>query len=157
MLLVVFVAPFANPNPDGLEKVAADSGHRRRGAPSTHLADSPFADYGVDGVDNAVLGDRPRRPRRHRGHVRRRRRRRLDRPPAARPPGAAGGPRRLSTLSGRRATGTSLVHAAGPLHRIAPQCKLLATVLFVFAVVATPKEQFWAFGVARRPRRRSPR
>jgi cobalt/nickel transport system permease protein len=40
-----------------------------------------------------------------------------------------------------------LVHAEGPLHRIAPQCKLLATVLFVFAVVATPKEQFWAFGV----------
>jgi cobalt/nickel transport system permease protein len=40
-----------------------------------------------------------------------------------------------------------LVHDEGPLHRIAPQCKLLATVLFVFAVVATPKEQFWAFGV----------
>jgi cobalt/nickel transport system permease protein len=40
-----------------------------------------------------------------------------------------------------------LVHEEGPLHRIAPQCKLLATVLFVFAVVATPKEQFWAFGV----------
>jgi cobalt/nickel transport system permease protein len=28
-----------------------------------------------------------------------------------------------------------------------PECKLLATVLFVIAVVATPKEQFWAFGV----------
>jgi cobalt/nickel transport system permease protein len=40
-----------------------------------------------------------------------------------------------------------LVHDEGPLHRLAPQCKLLATVLFVFAVVATPKEQFWAFGV----------
>ncbi len=40
-----------------------------------------------------------------------------------------------------------LVHEEGPLHRVAPQCKLLATVLFVFAVVATPKEQFWAFGV----------
>jgi cobalt/nickel transport system permease protein len=40
-----------------------------------------------------------------------------------------------------------LVHEEGPLHRLAPQCKLLATVLFVFAVVATPKEQFWAFGV----------
>ncbi len=40
-----------------------------------------------------------------------------------------------------------LVHHEGPLHRLAPQCKLLATVLFVFAVVATPKEQFWAFGV----------
>ncbi len=40
-----------------------------------------------------------------------------------------------------------LVHREGPLHRLAPQCKLLATVLFVVAVVATPKEQFWAFGV----------
>jgi cobalt/nickel transport system permease protein len=28
-----------------------------------------------------------------------------------------------------------------------PQCKLLAHVLFVFAVVATPREAFWAFGV----------
>ena len=40
-----------------------------------------------------------------------------------------------------------LVHHEGPAHRLAPQCKLLATVLFVIAVVATPKEQFWAFGV----------
>ena len=40
-----------------------------------------------------------------------------------------------------------LVHEEGPLHRLAPQCKLAATVLFVFAVVATPKEQFWAFGI----------
>ena len=47
-----------------------------------------------------------------------------------------------------------LVHEEGPLHRLAPQCKLAATVLFVFAVVATPKEQFWAFGV--RGRRSSP-
>jgi len=40
-----------------------------------------------------------------------------------------------------------LVHREGPLHGLAPQCKLLATLLFVFTVVATPKEQFWAFGV----------
>ena len=40
-----------------------------------------------------------------------------------------------------------LVDRDGPLHRLAPQCKLAATLLFVFAVVATPKEQFWAFGV----------
>lgn len=39
-----------------------------------------------------------------------------------------------------------LVHQEGPLHRVAPQAKLLATLLFVCAVVATPKEQFWAFG-----------
>jgi cobalt/nickel transport system permease protein len=40
-----------------------------------------------------------------------------------------------------------LIHEPGPLHRLPAQCKLAATVLFVFAVVATPREQFWAFGV----------
>ena len=40
-----------------------------------------------------------------------------------------------------------LIHEEGPLHRLPPQCKLAATVLFVFAVVATPREEFWAFGV----------
>ena len=39
-----------------------------------------------------------------------------------------------------------LIHEPGPLHRLPAQCKLAATVLFVFAVVATPREQFWAFG-----------
>jgi cobalt/nickel transport system permease protein len=41
-----------------------------------------------------------------------------------------------------------LIHEAGPLHRLPAQCKVGATVLFVFAVVATPREQFWAFAVA---------
>jgi cobalt/nickel transport system permease protein len=40
-----------------------------------------------------------------------------------------------------------LIHQPGPLHRLPAQGKLAATVLFVFAVVATPREQFWAFGV----------
>jgi cobalt/nickel transport system permease protein len=34
-----------------------------------------------------------------------------------------------------------------PLHRARPQCKLAATFLFVLAVVATPREAFWAYGV----------
>ena len=34
-----------------------------------------------------------------------------------------------------------------PLHRLPPECKLLAVFLFVLVVVATPREQFWAFGV----------
>jgi cobalt/nickel transport system permease protein len=34
-----------------------------------------------------------------------------------------------------------------PLHRARPQCKLAAAFLFVLAVVATPREAFWAFGV----------
>lgn len=33
------------------------------------------------------------------------------------------------------------------LHRLPPECKLAAVVLFVVVVVATPREQFWAFGV----------
>jgi len=39
------------------------------------------------------------------------------------------------------------VHADSGVHRLAPECKLAATVLFIFAVVATPKEAFWAFGL----------
>ncbi|NUU21114.1 MAG: cobalt ECF transporter T component CbiQ [Streptomycetaceae bacterium] len=34
-----------------------------------------------------------------------------------------------------------------PIHRLPPHCKLVAVVVFVLAVVATPREQFWAFGV----------
>jgi cobalt/nickel transport system permease protein len=36
-------------------------------------------------------------------------------------------------------------HRAGPLHGVEPQVKLAATLLFVLAVVATPREAFWAF------------
>jgi cobalt/nickel transport system permease protein len=34
-----------------------------------------------------------------------------------------------------------------PLHRARPQCKIAATLLFVLAVVATPREAFWAFAL----------
>lgn len=40
-----------------------------------------------------------------------------------------------------------VIHDAGPLHRIAPEGKLVATILFAFAVVATPADQVWAFAV----------
>jgi cobalt/nickel transport system permease protein len=33
------------------------------------------------------------------------------------------------------------------VHRLPPQCKLLAAAGFAVAVVATPRERFWAFGV----------
>lgn len=41
------------------------------------------------------------------------------------------------------------LHVPGdtPLHRLGPQCKLAAAVAFVLVVVATPREQFWAFGL----------
>ena len=37
--------------------------------------------------------------------------------------------------------------ATSPLHRARPQCKLAAAWLFVLAVVATPREALWAYGV----------
>lgn len=33
------------------------------------------------------------------------------------------------------------------VHRLPPQCKLVAVISFVLIVVCTPREQFWAFGV----------
>lgn len=34
-----------------------------------------------------------------------------------------------------------------PVHRLPPQCKLIAVAIFAAAVVATPRERLWAFGV----------
>ena len=39
------------------------------------------------------------------------------------------------------------VHGHSPVHELAPEAKVAATVLFVFAVVITPREAFWAFGL----------
>ena len=38
-------------------------------------------------------------------------------------------------------------HGDSVLHRLPPECKVAATVLFVLAVVTAPREAFWAFGV----------
>jgi cobalt/nickel transport system permease protein len=38
-------------------------------------------------------------------------------------------------------------HGHSPVHALPPQCKLAAQVLFVFAVVVTPREAFWAFAL----------
>jgi cobalt/nickel transport system permease protein len=42
-----------------------------------------------------------------------------------------------------------LLHRPGdsPVHRLAPETKIVATVGFAVAVVGTPREAFWAFGV----------
>ena len=54
MLLVLFVAPHADSDPDGLAKVAADQGLDSGETP--HAADgSPLAGYDVDGVGNDAL------------------------------------------------------------------------------------------------------
>lgn len=55
VLLVVFVAPHASSNPDGLERIAADSGIDRDARPSA-AADGPLAGYGVAGVESATAG-----------------------------------------------------------------------------------------------------
>ncbi len=39
------------------------------------------------------------------------------------------------------------VHGHSRIHAMPAQCKLVAQLLFVFAVVATPREAFWAFGL----------
>jgi cobalt/nickel transport system permease protein len=39
------------------------------------------------------------------------------------------------------------VAATSPVHALAPECKLVATIAFVFAVVATHREAFWAFAL----------
>jgi cobalt/nickel transport system permease protein len=39
------------------------------------------------------------------------------------------------------------VHAHSPVHRLPPQCKVAAAVLFVLAVVATPREALWVYAV----------
>lgn len=39
------------------------------------------------------------------------------------------------------------VHGHSRIHAMPAQCKLVAQLLFVFAVVSTPREAFWAFGL----------
>ncbi|GAA0744930.1 cobalt ECF transporter T component CbiQ [Dactylosporangium roseum] len=38
------------------------------------------------------------------------------------------------------------VHRASPVHALPPEVKIVASVLFTVAVVATPREAIWAFG-----------
>jgi cobalt/nickel transport system permease protein len=37
------------------------------------------------------------------------------------------------------------VHEHSPIHRLAPEAKLVAAFLFVFAVAVTSREAVWAF------------
>jgi hypothetical protein len=53
-VLAFFVSPHASSEPDGLERVAIDSGFADR-AREHALADGPLADYTVSGVDGAGL------------------------------------------------------------------------------------------------------
>lgn len=55
LALVIFVAPLANSNPDGLERVAEDQGFIAT-AEDSAAVDSPLADYGVAGVEDDRTG-----------------------------------------------------------------------------------------------------
>ena len=56
LALVVLLAPRANPNPDGLEKVAADKGIDAAAQPTTPSPTARSPTTGSSGVDNDVLG-----------------------------------------------------------------------------------------------------
>jgi cobalt/nickel transport system permease protein len=53
-VLVVFVAPNASPDPDGLERVAADTGFIATA--EDHSINGPLADYGIAGIESETLG-----------------------------------------------------------------------------------------------------
>ena len=52
--LAFFASPYASSSPDGLEKVSIDEGFDAT-AEEHALAESPLADYGVEGVDDEGL------------------------------------------------------------------------------------------------------
>lgn len=54
LLLATIVSFYASGSPDGLERVAGDTGFDAAVADHA-LSDSPFADYGFTGVENARL------------------------------------------------------------------------------------------------------
>jgi hypothetical protein len=55
VLVAAIAAGFASSQPDGLEKVAIDEGFADT-AEDSAAADSPLADYGVEGVENERVG-----------------------------------------------------------------------------------------------------
>jgi len=46
-----------------------------------------------------------------------------------------------------RGVGHLVIHGHSPVHRLAPETKVVSTFAFVICVALTPREQMWAFGV----------
>jgi cobalt/nickel transport system permease protein len=125
-LLVTVVAPRVSSDPDGLERVAIDQGFAAE-AEDGALGDSPLAGYGSDTTGEGV------------GTV------------AAGLIGlavtfVAGAKRDCSSMSGTH-THALFVHGDSELHRLPASVKLGALGVFVIAVVLTPRQAVWAFGV----------
>ena len=137
-------------NPDGLEKVADRPRASTRSSGEHAVADSPLAELRGDGRRRRRARHRARRARRGRvtfavravaratGVGRPPRRRRPPRPSPRHRPDAMGGAHGTAAARRRRQPRSTASRRSA---------RSLATVVFVFAVVATPREAFWAFGV----------
>ncbi|MEZ5117679.1 MAG: cobalt ECF transporter T component CbiQ [Candidatus Nanopelagicales bacterium] len=141
VVLAGVVSFYASAAPDGLEKVAEDQGFLAS-AEDSAVAGSPLADYGVAGVSDERFSV-----------------------------GLAGLIGVLIMVAvafvlfwwiGRRRGASSgaanhrhghdvgerlYVHRHTPLHLMPAEAKVIALVAFIFVVVATPAQQYWAFGV----------
>ena len=151
--------PVRQLDPDGLNKVAIDKGFDD--AATDHaFADAPSPATASQGVDNsacrrASLASSAWRSRSRVGGVLLFVRR-CARSGTRRPGPDAGGHDRPRRDAGRGGRGLTACTSTGArVHRWPAEVKIAATVAFVFAVVATPREALWAFARRRRaPRRR---
>lgn len=146
LVLAGVVSFYASASPDGLEKVAADKGIDAK-AEAHAAADSPLADYGVEGITDGrlsgglagVIGVGATIAAGTGVFWAVRRRRTDEDSPAVTPARAsevgAGHAHRLY----RR--------AHSPVHALPPHTKLAAAFAFVIVVVSTPREAVWAFAV----------
>jgi cobalt ECF transporter T component CbiQ/cobalamin biosynthesis protein CbiM len=170
LLLAGVVSNFASSQPDGLDSTTLegctvdDQGAITggtciaQGGEDHELADGPLADYGVSGIDNSFLSTGMS------GVVGvlltfaigggifwlvRRRRSATNRDLPGKKPTT---PSPRSTRETADLVGAGRSHGlhldrATPVHRLAPEVKIVAMVLFTIAVVVTPREAFWAFGL----------
>ncbi len=137
VVFAIVVSQFASQNPDGLEFVARSEGFADTATPSSAPA-GPLAGYGseltgTDTVDTAIAGLVGIILTMGIGYGLFRLARRGER---GTPHGASGG--HLHAL---------YRHGSSPIHRLPAQLKIVSALGFVVAVVATPREAFWAFGV----------
>jgi cobalt/nickel transport system permease protein len=170
LLLAGVVSNFASSQPDGLDSTTLegctvdDQGTITggtciaQGGEDQELADGPLADYGVSGIDNSFLstgmagvvgvlltfaigGGIFWLVRRRRSPTNR------DLPGKKPTTSSPRSTRKAADLVGAGHSHGLHLDRATPVHRLAPEVKIVAMVLFTIAVVVTPREAFWAFGL----------